>query len=326
MAWLVWACVVAGGIAGAEPAGAVDPVQVPLRGGPWEAVLCNNAANARGGGSGFKVLRHSAYPTENLYGNAHVGLNFEHIFNGAAADHGISMFTPRKDPVQIVVHGDGAASLVWPRAGSSWGVSAEQRYTLQDDAVHIEFSATLHEPRYPLGFCAMMWASYMNHTRERRIHFYGVEDGQEGWVTFGDDTADGFETGTIRHRDAPPLPYEAGAQLLNLVEHPTKQFVLPFYYGLIDGDGDPATQDDTMAYIVMFDQRAPIRFALWNFIRGADGTPDPHQPAWDWQFVVRDPEPGGTYGYRAQIVYAPFVSAEDVRARYEAWAAPPAAP
>ena len=36
-----------------------------------------------------------------------------------------------------------------------------------------------------------------------------------------------------------------------------------------------------MAYAMMFDQEAPIRFALWNYIRDESGRPDPHSPAWD---------------------------------------------
>jgi hypothetical protein len=41
--------------------------------------------------------------------------------------------------------------------------------------------------RFPLGYAAFMWASYMNRTRERRIHFSGSDAGREGWISFGDD-------------------------------------------------------------------------------------------------------------------------------------------
>ena len=138
-------------------------------------------------------------------------------------------------------------------------------------------------------------------------------------MSFGDDVDEGFETGTLRHHDADPLPHEERAETLNLVEHPLKTFTLPFYYGLIDGDGDLTTDDDTMVYVVMFDQTLPIRFAMWNFFRDDAGNADPHSPAWDWQYVIRSPTPGSTYGYRCRILYKPFVSADAVRADYEAW-------
>jgi len=70
-----------------------------------------------------------------------------------------------------------------------------------------------------------------------------------------------------------------------------------------------------MVVIMMFDQDAPIRLALWNW------TGNPHFPAWDWHFVIHDPEVDTTYRYRARMIYKPFVSAEDVMAEYDQWRA-----
>ena len=198
-------------------------------------------------------------------------------------------------------------------------------YTFSDGPyVDLAFSVTLQRERFPLGYVDFMWASYMNRTRDRRLHFYGVDGAQEGWMSFGDDTPHGFETGTVAHRDVDPLPYEPGSEPLNLIEHPEKTFLLPFYYGLVDGDGDLDTTDDTMVYIMMFDRTEEIRFAMWNFIQDAGGQADPHSPAWDWQYVVRDPEVGRQYGYRSRLVYKPFVDREDVRREYEDWVRSPA--
>ena len=96
------------------------------------------------------------------------------------------------------------------------------------------------------------------------------------------------------------LPYEKGAQTLNLIENPGKKFITPFYYGIVDGDHDLNTTDDRLLYLVLFDQTEPIRFAMWNFIKNEAGDPDPHSPAWDWQYVIRDPEVGKRYSYRAR--------------------------
>ena len=120
--------------------------------------------------------------------------------------------------------------------------------------------------------------------------------------------------------DVPDLPYEDGAKTLNVLEDPTKKFILPFYYGLVDGDGDSATTDDTMAYAMMFDQRETMRFALWNFIKDSSDKQDTHSPAWDWQFVIHKPQVGKTYGYKARVIYIPFTSREDIKAEYERWA------
>jgi len=221
--------------------------------------------------------------------------------HGVAADSAINKFTPRLDPRSVVSSSDREASILNPVATSTWQVDSEMKYSLvNDNAIDMTFSVTPHADRYPLGYLAFMWASYMNRTRERRIHFYGEHHGRCGWLSFGDDSTDraeGFETGTVSAVGVPDLAYEGGADTLNILEDPEKKFIDPFYYGLADGDGDLTTTDDTMVYIMMFDQIEPIRFAMWNFIEDQRGKPDPHSPAWDWQYDIRSPELGRNYGY-----------------------------
>jgi len=285
--------------------------------------LLDNAGNAGRDGGGFNFLEHRLYPGRGLYRYSQVGLNFEHIFNGAAADRDIAMFTPRQDPNVLLKQGPRQATLHWPAADSSWGVDCAMTYTFAEpDAIDMEFTATPTRAVWPQGYLAFMWASYMNRTAGRPIHFWGTDGGEPGWVSFGEatDDAQGFETGTVAHAGVEPLTFEPDSQHLNIAEHPEKRFVLPFYYGLLDGDHDLATTGDRLAYILMFDQTEPIRFALWNFIRDEEGNPDPHSPAWDWQYVIRAPEVGERYGYKMRLVVTPYTSREDVMARYRAWA------
>jgi hypothetical protein len=126
----------------------------------------------------------------------------------------------------------------------------------------MKFRLKLYQNKMPLGYVAFMWASYIQGALDRTIHFYGKEKNRIGWVTFGQTTSKGFETGTISAEGITELPFEPNAATLNVIEDPNKQFIYPFYYGLMDGDGDPTTSGDTMAYIMMFDQKDPIRFAL----------------------------------------------------------------
>ena len=295
---------------------------IGLSGDSFGGLLLDNEANADRQGSGFTPLRHLSYPGQNLFRDDAVGLNFEHVMNGVAADASRSMFTPRKDRCLLLSHSPCEASDLHPAADSSWGIESAMRYRLGPDYVDMEFTACLTKPCAPLGYVAFMWASYMNRTCGRAIHFYGTCEGEEGWIRFGEDLPDGrFETGTVAHASVDPLPYEEGAETLNIVEDPRKRFLLPFYYGLADGDGDLSSADDRMAYVMMFDRGAPMRFALWNFIRDESGRPDPHSPAWDWQYVIRAPEIGRIYRYRARLLYRPFVDREAVRRAYEEWAA-----
>ena len=289
-------------------------------GGELYGKILDNAANARRQGNGITPLIYINFPERNIFRDDAVGLNFEHIMNGSAADAEICMFTPRTDSCLLLQHQPSAASIIHRAEDSNWAMDSEMHYTSPGgNCIDLEFKATPRSNRFPLGYVAFMWASYMDKARDRKIYFYGEREGRESWLSFGDDTEGGFETGTIAHCGAPPLPYEKGAQTLNIIENAHKKFKLPFYYGLMAGDGDLATPGHTMAYIMMFDQAAPIRFAMWNFITDSKGAPDPHSPAWDWQYVIQNPEVGRQYGYRARVIYKPFISPEDVEQEYRHW-------
>jgi hypothetical protein len=138
-------------------------------------------------------------------------------------------------------------------------------------------------------------------------------------MAFGEDIEDGFETGTIAYYGVEPLRYENGTKTLNIIEYPRKKFILPFYYGLVHGSGGIECEEDTMVYIMMFDQKEPIRFAMWNFFLNSDGIPDTHSPAWDWQFVIREPQINREYNYRARVVYKPYSGREDIKEEYANW-------
>ena len=307
--------------AGVEPVNpAPEGKSVTLSGSGFEGVLLDNTANRRRQGSGFNPLCSLRFPGKNLFRDDAVGLNFEHVFNGMRADRKKSMFTPRKNPCVLLTGAADSAALHWPAKGSTWGLDCRMTYSLTEpDAIDLSFEATPTRRRFGMGYAVLMWAGYMNCARDRRIYFMG----KEGWDSFGNDLDGGFEKGTVAACGAPVLPFQEGAQTVNLFETPSKRFRLPFFYGLLDGDHDPATTDDTLAYIVMFDQCENIRFALWNFMIDTAGKPDTHSPAWDWQFVIRAPKAGETYRYRARVLIMPFRGPEAVCEEYLRWSQRP---
>jgi len=278
--------------------------------------LHDNISNQRYQGSGFRPLVWKGRPNLPIYRLDGVGLNFEHIFNGAAAQKDISMFTPRQDACEVESLGDHRYQLNWPAQGSQWGVGATMLYDLsEENQIDLSFQCQLTRAVSPHGYLAMMWASYMHRTVDRSIKFWGVHNGQTGWVLLGEDKQQGFETGTIAYKEAEPLAHDPEAQLLNLVEYSDKFFITPFYYGLLQ---DPSSEDPLL-YMVLFDQADTIRFAMWNFIQNEAGQADPHSPAWDWQFVIPQPELNQTYGYRARIVIEPFKGEAQLWRHYRQW-------
>ena len=146
--------------------------QISISGGHFSGTIVRDVPGGPILGAGFHPLVHAAYPHRNLYSDQAVGLNFEHIMNGSAADREINKFTPRRDPHSIVSHADSEASIVHPAEDSTWRIESEMRYVIREDnAIDMTFTATLREDRFPLEYVAFMWASYMNRTCERRIHF-----------------------------------------------------------------------------------------------------------------------------------------------------------
>lgn len=293
----------------------------------FEGMLHNNLSNKRRQGSGLNPLILKSYPGANLYRDDAVGVNFEHIFNGAKDQRSISGFTPRQDPCLLSLVGENQYEIYWPSETSKWEMEARMHYDLSKEGqVDLVFECTPRSDIYPQGFVAMMWASYMNRTYDRRIHFWGTDGDRTGWVAFGENSdedlgfrvVEGFEFGAVSHVAAATLQQEEGVKDLNLIER-DKKFITPFYYGIVDGDHDLETKSDKLLYLVLFDQTDAIRFALWNLFVNENGDADTHSPAWDWQYVIRDPVVGQRYGYRARVVVKPFEGTKQIWDEYRRW-------
>ncbi len=195
----------------------------------FKGALHDNLSNKKRQGSGFTPLIIKSYPGANLFRNDAVGINFEHIFNGAKEQNEISMFTPRHDPCHLKQVGESRFQIHWPNKGSKWGMEARMVYDLSKEGyVDLVFECKPTRDLYSQGFVAMMRASYMNRTLDRKIHFWGKEGGRTGWVAFGERKGKGFEVGTVSHSAVPNLPYEKGAETLNLIEDSGKKFITPF--------------------------------------------------------------------------------------------------
>jgi hypothetical protein len=52
---------------------------------------------------------------------------------------------------------------------------------------------------------------------------------------------------------------------------------------------------------------------------GNDREKRAYNPAWDFQYIVDDPEVGMEYLLRCRLVYKPYVSRDEVETLYENW-------
>ncbi|HDP35161.1 MAG TPA: tetratricopeptide repeat protein, partial [Candidatus Hydrogenedentes bacterium] len=243
-----------------------------------------------------------------------VALNFEHIFSGVAADNYRASYTPRTDPMRFRVESPGTVRVHWPREGASWDLDSEMTYRFtNDDAIDMEFHTTPGDEAFPQGYAGFMWATYNTHFADHAIFFPGISDEQKGWMRFGPNIAEGGFGGAVAHHGATHLRAEAGASEFNIVTSQAVFFTEPVYYGMIDLSIPRSAQQLSLAYIMMFDQREPIRFAVWNW-----GNP-PENSAWDWQYIVRNPREGERAGYRARLALASINKPEDVLTRFHEW-------
>lgn len=297
------------------------PRSIRLGKGHLSGLLVDNESSIGQQGSGLAILCDDRYPGVNLFRDDFIGFNFEHVFNGVTADNFRSSLTPRQEPVELTRRSDNSATIRWPAETSKWGMECSLTYTFcEPDCIDFTFEATPYQDHFRQGYVSCMWASYMTHVRDKRLFFPGESEREKGWLWVGGDPL--VEAGnyrTIRGKGQSPLPREKDAACQNTDTSDERFFTMPFYYGLVDGDGDPETRGDLMAYIMMFDQGANIRMGNFSSITKYDGTRAPRSAAWDWQFVIYTPKVGQKYEHRARFLYKPFVSRPDIREEYNRW-------
>ena len=247
---------------------------------------------------------------------ASAGLNFEHIISGHASPD--NLFAPRHHRYTLQRSPrEAAVRLVRDASDDPWRMQSTLTYTLGErNSVDLDFRCKAHDPRLfgSREYAVLFFANYMNDVEQVALHFLG-QDGphdREHWIAADAPAghADYNGGGTYRAAGAPALEYDAEHNFkLNLWSYDKPRFVRPFYFG---------RAAHGMTLIMMFDKsyspRDEIRFSLFKF-----KVPKFPRPAFDWQYVIHHVRPDEQYGFRARLVWKPFVSAEDCQQEYDRW-------
>jgi hypothetical protein len=303
---------------GADPAGPT----VTLRRGDVKVVFRDNSESPAVLSGADSLFDEAHAPGFDAFDpdskGASAGLNFEHIISGHRDPS--NKFTPRSGPFPLYRLNDGRSVRLVRRAGDDpWGVSSTLTYTPRDpNAIDVDFRCVPHRPERfgRRGYAVFFFANYMNDVADVALHFRGLAapGGRETWISA--DAPKGHRDwnggGTYRHVDAPALAYDDDHNFtLNLWSYDGPRYTKPFYYGRAARG---------MCLLMMFDraytERDEVRFSLFKF-----KLPKFPRPAWDWQYVIHRVQQDQTYGFRARLVWKPFVSPEDCLAEYERWAA-----
>ncbi len=249
---------------------------------------------------------------------ASAGLNFEHIISGQLNPN--NKFTPRSGPYTLQPLSNGAgARLVRRAADEPWRVASTLEYRIvEPHAIDFEFRCTPQKAELfgARGSAIFFFADYMNDVTDVALHFRGVAHAGDPETWIAADAPPGHRDwnagGTYRHRDAPPVEYDANSDFrLNSWCYDWPRYVEPFYFG---------RAANGMTLILMFDRGYStddeIRFSLFKF-----KLPRRPRPAWDFQYVVHKVMSGRSYGFRGRLVWKKFVSADDCWDEYRNWSA-----
>jgi hypothetical protein len=270
--------------------------------------------------NGFMMLHPADAPDFPIY--RWVGMNFEHIYNGRAQDDHRNSYTPRSATSHLIPHSPSSATLYWPGPGLGWpaacAVTAEMA---GPEAVDLDVRMAFHEAvRGPVGF---MWASYMR-AAGQEIHYWGhgADDpapGTPGWRAFAMPRKPDLEAyssaygAVLGYRRVGQASDEwSGNSSFNMYLNDRACYLLPVFYGHLLA-GPDAGSERRHVYVMMFNTAPPIRFANFHF------APGDTSPAWDWQYLVEDPQPGRTYRYRARILVLAPEQEDRVLEHYTAW-------
>lgn len=288
----------AAGMIAASPfaVGAVAPEpphSVTLRAGELTAVIGDNAAEGdhRAGYNGVWSLQH-ALADRSLFVPGIAGLNLEHLVTGAPLSDDNHFFEPRRAPMVLRPVDETTAELHQP-ATPVTGIESTTRFHLKDpNILDMTFECRPRQAVFDQGYLSLFWASYIHAPLDKSIYFLGGGEGQaSGWSQLC--TSYHNDQSTVRHRDdhfvAPFKPDGRDALFRNFSR---LRFDQPFFYGHFDD----------LVWLVMFDRTAGIRLTHSPSGGGFHAARRTSNPAWDFQFLIRNPKVDAAYGFSLRTV------------------------
>lgn len=281
-----------------------------LKAGDLTAVIGNNSAEGehRAGYNGVWSLRHLA-GTRSLFVPAVAGLNLEHIVTGEQLEDGKIFFEPRNAPMDFKKLSENEAELHQPPT-PTFHVESWTRFRLvAPHYLDMSFRCVAHQSVFPRGYLAFFWASYINAPADKSMYFFGGLDGQKNhWTQFCTQWHN--DQSTVRHRDDTyEMTFPEGGRDTLFKSLSRFRFDQPFFYGNFD---------DQM-WLVMFDRSEGIRFTHSPSGGGTNATLQTTNSAWDFQFLVQNPEVMKEYSFCLRTVLRPRFSREEVLAEFAKW-------
>lgn len=262
--------------------------------------------------NGIAALAHKDQDSS-VFVPQYAGFNLEHIFGG---DSLVPLFEPRDHPMQLYRTADNQVQLYQSTTPVS-GVEILTIFTLTEaDYIDIEVKCLFHKPEFfKHGYAGLFWASYIDAPDDPRMYFLGTEEDNKEPRWIGAWSGEHGKESTHRqisdHRDWYYAP-NFNATLAN--HYSNYRFVEPYFFGRFHN----------MVLAFLFDANQEIRFSQSPTGGSLHFTliPEPGQltnPAWDFQWIIPDPQPNKEYTLKTRMVYKRYMSPEDISREYQSW-------
>jgi hypothetical protein len=296
----------------ATPAAAQDdrPGQATLQAGELTAVIGDNSADGahRAGYNGVWSLRHAA-GQRGVFVPAVAGLNLEHIVSGERLDDPTVFFEPRHAAMSLRRLSATEAELHQPPTPTFHVESWTRFRVVAPHYLDMSFRCMPHRDVFPRGYLALFWASYIHAPTDKSMYFLGGSGAERRlWTQFCTQWHN--DQSTVRHRDDAfdmTFPSESRDALFKNLSR--LRFDEPFFYGHFD----------ELIWLVMFDRTEGIRFTHSPSGGGANAELKTTNPAWDFQFLIPQPQVMREYGFHVRTVLRPRCARPEILAEYQRW-------
>lgn len=283
---------------------------VTLKAGDLTAVIGDNSAKGehRAGYNGVWSLRHQK-GTRSLFVPAVAGLNLEHIVSGEHLEEQTTFFEPRNAPMTLTLISETEAELHQPPTPTFHVESWTRFRVTAPHYLDMDFRCRAHQPVFPRGYLALFWASYMNAPADKSLYFLGGLEAQKDlWTQLCTQWHN--DQSTVRHRDDNfEMTYPEGGRETLFKSLSRLRFDQPFFYGHFDD----------LMWLVMFDRSEGIRFTHSPSGGGLNKDLQSTNPAWDFQFLVPNPELMKEYRFRVRTVLRQRCSRSEVLTEFANW-------
>ncbi len=285
---------------------------IRLQAGELTAVIGDNSGTdtQRPGYNGVWSLQHAA-ADRSLFVPGISGLNLEHIVNGTTLDDDAVFFEPRRAAMTVKQTSDQSCELHQPPTPHT-GLESRTQFELRPGGIlDFHFECWPRQNRFPHGYLSMFWASYINAPEDRSMYFRGGPAGQaDGWsqlcTQFHNDQS------TVLHRDDQYTAlFDADKRTALFRNFSPQRMSQPLFYGHFD----------QLTWLVIFDRTEGIRLTHSPSGGGFNSARQSHNPAWDFQFLIRNPVVNQRYAFSVRTMLLPRTSRDTLLQLAAAWQA-----